>query len=88
MPKKDKKKPTKAVKEEKPQLNENGQKINQDISATGVLTSLAASRDIKIESFTLSYHGRLLISDSLASSSSAHSCRRCPLLLRTYLPET
>ncbi|BFZ58974.1 ABC transporter ATP-binding protein arb1 [Savitreella phatthalungensis] len=33
-------------------------------TATGVLTSLPLSRDIKIEQYTLSFHGRLLIEDA------------------------
>ncbi|KXN73564.1 P-loop containing nucleoside triphosphate hydrolase protein [Conidiobolus coronatus NRRL 28638] len=38
--------------------------LNYDRSATGVLASQESSRDIKIESFTLSFHGRLLISNA------------------------
>ena len=33
-------------------------------TATGVLTSLRMSRDIKIEQYTLSFHGRVLIEDA------------------------
>lgn len=40
--------------------------IEQDFerTATGVLTSQKMSRDIKIEDFTLSFHGRLLIENA------------------------
>lgn len=37
---------------------------NFERTATGVLTSLSMSRDVKIESYTLSFHGRLLIEDA------------------------
>lgn len=37
---------------------------NFERTATGVLTSMAMSRDLKIESYTLSFHGRLLIEDA------------------------
>lgn len=39
-------------------------KLTYDRSATGVLTSQESSRDIKIESFSLSFHGRLLITNA------------------------
>ncbi|KAF9159832.1 hypothetical protein DFQ27_008215 [Actinomortierella ambigua] len=39
-------------------------KKSNDRTATGVLTSQALSRDIKIESFSLSFHGRELISNT------------------------
>ena len=38
--------------------------IDTDRTSTGVLSSLASSRDIKIENFSLSFHGRLLISNT------------------------
>ncbi|ORY85768.1 ribosome biogenesis ATPase [Protomyces lactucae-debilis] len=37
---------------------------NFERTATGVLTSMQMSRDIKIESYTLSFHGRVLIEDA------------------------
>lgn len=39
-------------------------KLNVDRTATGVLTSEPRSRDIKIESFSLSFHGRMLITNA------------------------
>ncbi|KAF9577894.1 hypothetical protein BGW38_006617 [Lunasporangiospora selenospora] len=39
-------------------------KKENDRNSTGVLTSQALSRDIKIESFSLSFHGRLLINNT------------------------
>jgi ATP-binding cassette subfamily F protein 2 len=39
-------------------------KKENDRTATGVLTSQPLSRDIKIESFSLSFHGRELISNT------------------------
>lgn len=53
-----------AAKGEEGDLGMKDLKLTFDRSATGVLTSQASSRDIKIESFTLSFHGRLLISNA------------------------
>ncbi|KAG2223357.1 hypothetical protein INT45_002852 [Circinella minor] len=39
-------------------------KINVDRTATGVYTSQERSRDIKIESYSLNYHGRVLIDNA------------------------
>lgn len=46
------------------QLDMNKANINVDRTATGVYTSQERSRDIKIESFSLNYHGRVLIDNA------------------------
>ncbi|KAJ1985208.1 ABC transporter ATP-binding protein arb1 [Dimargaris verticillata] len=38
--------------------------LNNDLVVTGVLTSLETARDVKAESFSLSFHGRELISNT------------------------
>ncbi|KAJ1930439.1 ABC transporter ATP-binding protein arb1 [Tieghemiomyces parasiticus] len=38
--------------------------LKSDRTATGVLTSIPTSRDMKIESFSLSFHGRVLVSNA------------------------
>ena len=45
-------------------LDMNKLKINVDRTATGVYTSQERSRDIKIESYSLNYHGRVLIDNA------------------------
>ncbi|ORY93130.1 P-loop containing nucleoside triphosphate hydrolase protein [Syncephalastrum racemosum] len=45
-------------------LDMNKANINVDRTATGVYTSQERSRDIKIESFSLNYHGRVLIDNA------------------------
>lgn len=46
------------------QLDMNKASINVDRTATGVYTSQERSRDIKIESYSLNYHGRVLIDNA------------------------
>lgn len=45
-------------------LDMNKANINVDRTATGVYTSQERSRDIKIESYSLNYHGRVLIDNA------------------------
>lgn len=45
-------------------LDMNKATINVDRTATGVYTSQERSRDIKIESYSLNYHGRVLIDNA------------------------
>ncbi|KAG0171420.1 hypothetical protein DFQ28_004943 [Apophysomyces sp. BC1034] len=45
-------------------LNKDRQKIKVDRTATGVYSSQERSRDIKIESYSLNYHGRVLIDNA------------------------
>ncbi|KAI9317995.1 P-loop containing nucleoside triphosphate hydrolase protein [Dichotomocladium elegans] len=46
------------------ELDMNKASINVDRTATGVYTSQERSRDIKIESYSLNYHGRVLIDNA------------------------
>lgn len=45
-------------------LNVDNLKISTDRTATGVYTSQERSRDIKIDSFSLNFHGRVLIDNA------------------------
>ena len=45
-------------------LNVGNLKISTDRTATGVYTSQERSRDIKIDSFSLNFHGRVLIDNA------------------------
>jgi ATP-binding cassette subfamily F protein 2 len=68
--------PTKKGKNAKKKQTEKANRENQDVTdafartkinyrtATGVLSSMESSRDIKISSFSLSYHGRVLVTET------------------------
>ncbi|CDS10586.1 Putative ATP-binding cassette, subfamily F,FT member 2 [Lichtheimia ramosa] len=53
-----------ATEESVDKLDMNKASINVDRTATGVYTSQERSRDIKIESYSLNYHGRVLIDNA------------------------
>lgn len=53
-----------ATEESVDKLDMNKATINVDRTTTGVYTSQERSRDIKIESYSLNYHGRVLIDNA------------------------
>lgn len=62
---KDKKGSVASIKDLAAALPKDGEAEDMAISATGVLHSLPTARDIKIGSFSLNYHSKLLVEDTL-----------------------